>query len=361
MGRRAAQVRQVIRIQNIYHMLAYAFQVLREQGYRDVATEEFDNTAELCAAILARGISSQLKRGLGREYVDKTEALSSLRGKIEVTESVKTRSVLRRQMVCSYDEISVDTTMNRILKATCVLLLRSDIDKARKKELKRMLVFFSDVDDINLATVDWHMRFNRNNQTYRMLMNVCWLVAKGLLQTQTDGSSRLMDFLDEQHMSRLYEKFILEYYRHEHPELNASASYISWALDDGFDDMLPAMKSDITLSHRGDILIIDAKYYEHSGTTQQQFDKHTVHSNNLYQIFTYVKNKEAELEGQPHEVSGLLLYARTDEEVQPDAAYHMSGNRISVKTLDLDLPFDEIRMQLDTIAHTHFAKEVAYV
>ena len=108
MGRRAAQVRQVIRIQNIYHMLAYAFQVLREQGYRDVATEEFDNTAELCAAILARGISSQLKRGLGREYVDKTEALSSLRGKIEVTESVKTRSVLRRQMVCSYDEISVD-------------------------------------------------------------------------------------------------------------------------------------------------------------------------------------------------------------------------------------------------------------
>ena len=186
MGRRAAQVRQVIRIQNIYHMLAYAFQVLREQGYRDVATEEFDNTAELCAAILARGISSQLKRGLGREYVDKTEALSSLRGKIEVTESVKTRSVLRRQMVCSYDEISVDTTMNRILKATCVLLLRSDIDKARKKELKRMLVFFSDVDDINLATVDWHMRFNRNNQTYRMLMIVCWLCRR--IQTDPRGS-----------------------------------------------------------------------------------------------------------------------------------------------------------------------------
>ena len=68
----------MIRIQNIYHMLAYAFQVLREQGYRDVATEEFANTAELCAEILARGISSQLKRGLGREYLDRTEALSAL-------------------------------------------------------------------------------------------------------------------------------------------------------------------------------------------------------------------------------------------------------------------------------------------
>ena len=144
----------MIRIQNIYHMLAYAFQVLREQGYADVATEEFANTAELCAAILVRGVSSQLKRGLGREYIDRTDTLSTLRGKIEVSESVKTRSVLRRQMVCSYDEFSVDTRMNRILKATMVLLVRSDIGKARKKELKRLLVYFGDVGDVDLATVD---------------------------------------------------------------------------------------------------------------------------------------------------------------------------------------------------------------
>ena len=44
----------MIQIQNIYYMLSYAFQVLNEQGYRNIATEEFDNTAELCAAILAR-------------------------------------------------------------------------------------------------------------------------------------------------------------------------------------------------------------------------------------------------------------------------------------------------------------------
>lgn len=86
----------MIRVQNIYHMLAYAFQVLREQGYRDIATEEFPNTAELCTAILIRGTNSQVKRGLGREYIDRTSALSTLRGKFEITDSVKTRSVLRR-------------------------------------------------------------------------------------------------------------------------------------------------------------------------------------------------------------------------------------------------------------------------
>ena len=331
-------------------MLAYAFSALTEQGYRAVATEDFENAGELCAAILERGVSLQLKRGLGQEYVSRTEARSSLRGTIKVTESVKTQAIWRRQLVCSYDEFSVDTTMNRVIKATVALLVRSDISRARKKSLKKLMVFFADVREIDLHTVDWNMRFDRNNRTYRMLMAVCWLVVKGLLQTRSDGSVRMMDFFDEQRMSRLYEKFILEYFRREHPRLRASASFIDWALDDGVSEGLPAMRSDITLSAGGRMLIIDAKYY--AATMQTNFDKRSVHSGNLYQIFAYVKNKQAVLEraGESVEVSGMLLYAATDEEVRPDVMYRMSGNQIGVRTLDLDRPFEEIRAQLDGIA-----------
>ena len=342
----------MIRVRNVFHMLAYAFSALTEQGYRAVATEDFDNAAELCAAILEQGVSLQLKRGLGQEYVNRTEARSSLRGAIKVTESVKSQAIWRRQLVCSYDEFSVDTTMNRVIKATVALLVRSDISRARKKSLKKLMVYFADVREIDLHTVNWNMRYDRNNRTYRMLMAVCWLVVKGLLQTQSDGSVRMMDFFDEQRMSRLYEKFILEYYRREHPRLRASASFVEWALDDGMSDGLPAMRSDITLSARGRVLIIDAKYYK--STMQSNFDKKTVHSGNLYQIFAYVKNKQAVLEraGESVEVSGMLLYAATDEEVQPDVTYRMSGNQIGVRTLDLDRPFEEIRAQLDGIADT---------
>ena len=340
----------MIRVRNLFHMLAYAFSALTEQGYRALATEDFDNAAELCAAILERGVSLQLKRGLGQEYVRRSEARSSLRGTIKVTESVKLQAVWRRQLVCSYDEFSVDTTMNRVIKATVALLVRADISRARKQSLKKLMVFFADVRDIDLHRVDWNMRYDRNNRTYRMLMAVCWLVVKGLLQTQSDGATRMMDFFDEQRMSRLYEKFILEYYRREHPRLRASASFVEWALDDGMMDGLPAMRTDITLSARGRVLIIDAKYY--AATMQTNFDKRTVYSGNLYQIFAYVKNKQAALErsGESAEVSGMLLYAATDEDIQPNATYRMSGNRISVTTLDLDRPFEEIRAQLDGIA-----------
>lgn len=69
---------------------------------------------------------------------------------------------------------------------------------------------------------------------------------------------------------------------------NVSASQIPWAVDDDFTKMLPVMQTDIHLQKENDVLIIDAKYYSH--TTQSQFNKNTIHSNNLYQIFTYVKN-----------------------------------------------------------------------
>lgn len=187
-----------------------------------------------------------------------------------------------------------------------------------------------------------------------MLISICWLLVKGLLQTNSDGSTRLMDFLDEQRMCRLYEKFILEYYKREFPLLNASASQIPWALDDGIGDMLPAMQSDITLSNGNDVLIIDAKYYPASGNTQVQYDKHTLHSGNLYQIFTYVKNKDAEFGETPHKVSGMLLYAKTEEDIQPDNSYRMSGNEISVKTLDLNMEFAAIAEKLNTIVKERF-------
>ena len=344
----------MIKIQNIYYMLTYAFQILKEQGYANCATEEFENTADLLSAILVKGVTVQIKRGLNRTYVEKTESLSCLRGKINVTESIRQQTIIKQQLVCTYDEFSPDSYMNRILKTTMKLLLRYDIPKIRKKELRNLLLYFKDIKTLDIYNINWKFRFHRNNQSYQMLMSVCHLILKGLLQTTADGSVKLMHFLDEQRMCRLYEKFILEYYKKEHPEIKASASQISWQLDDEFSSMLPIMQTDIMLSKENTTLIIDAKYYTH--TTQTQYSSNTLHSGNLYQIFTYVKNKDAEYGEVPHTVSGMLLYAKTDEVIQPNQIYHMSGNKISVRTLDLNQPFKEIANQLDNIVKEHFLK-----
>ena len=354
-------------------MFAYAFQCLNAKGFNRVATERFSNAADLCAELLIRGINYQLKRGLGKEYISVVDSIPSLKGKIDVSESIKKLTFLNKQMVCSYDEFSENSYMNQIIKSTLHLLLKGNISKSRIKEIRRLLVFFSDVDLIDLSSVNWRFRYNRNNQTYRILISVCFLVSNGLLQTNENGNAKLLDYFDEQAMSKLYEKFILGYFKKEHPELKTNASFISWQLDDGYDFMLPVMKSDISLSAGNKTLIIDAKYY--SNNTQSFHGSHTLHSGNMYQIFTYVKNKEAELNGTPcssqgmrtnHDevncvkagtpstVSGMLLYAKTDAAIQPDGVYQMSGNQISVQTLDLNCDFEDIRHQLDNIVKIHF-------
>ena len=340
----------MIPIHNVYYMLLYAFQILNEQSYKNIATEQFHNTADLMAAILSKGIATQIKRGLGKEYILQREALSTLKGKMDITESIKTQTILKKQMWCTYDEFSVNGTKNRIIKSTLELLLGSDIPKHRKKELRKLMVFFSDVKNIDLHSVNWNMKYDRNNKTYRMLISICYLVVNGLLQTNSEGNTKIMDFLDEQSMFRLYEKFILGYYKKHYTELSPSASRIPWSVDNTI--MLPVMQSDIHLQKGNTVLIIDAKYYNH--TTQVKYDNHTLHSNNMYQIFTYVKNCDYAFGEEDHKVSGMLLYAKTEEEIQPDNIYQMHGNQITVKTLDLNQKFDIIAQQLDNIVKSHF-------
>ena len=50
----------------------------------------------------------------------------------------------------------------------------------------------------------------------------------------------------------------------------------------------------------------------------------------------------------------MLLYAKREEDIQPDNVYQLHGSQISVKTLELNLPFIEIAAQMDRIGESHF-------
>ena len=228
-----------ILINNIYHMLAYAFQTLNQENYEDVAVESFEEMYDLLAAILAKGIGVQLKQGLYREYINRQEELPVM-----------------------------------------LLLRNARVKTEYKDDLKKKMLFFSNVDMLEPTSIKWSViRFQRNNQTYRMLISICQLIIEGMLITTDAGDYKLATFVDEQRMCRLYEKFILEYYSKHFPELSVSVSQIPWSVDDGIRTMLPVMQSDIHLQKGNTVLIIDAKYYSH--TTQTQYDKHTIHSNNM--------------------------------------------------------------------------------
>ena len=340
-----------ILIKNIYYMLTYAYQTLKQSAYEDIETEDFENIHDLFAAILAKGVAIQIKQGLYREYIVLEEDLSTLRGKLNMPGTIRNHINQTNKLSCEFDELSENNIFNRILKTAMCILIRQDTVKSEHKAiLKKNLLFFSGVDLIDVRGIDWsRLRVQRNNQNYRMLMNICKLLMNGLLMSTEKGNYKLAAFLDEQHMCRLYEKFILEYFRYHHPEYRANPDQIAWNVDDGVLDFLPIMQTDITLKNGRKTLIIDAKYYRH--TMQSRFDTYSIHSGNLYQIYTYVKNLDKNDTGN---VAGVLLYAKTEETIRPDNQYSIGGSRIIVRTLDLGLPFQYIKEQLEELAAGYF-------
>lgn len=60
--------------------------------------------------------------------------------------------------------------------------------------------------------------------------------------------------------------------------------------------------------------------------------------------------KNAAIAYPEQQVSGMLLYARTIKENQPDERYLINGNEILVRTLDLGCKFSIIKDQLDNTA-----------
>lgn len=339
-----------ILIKNIYYMLSYAFSTLKQSNYEEIEQEDFEHIHDLLAAVLAKGIAQELKQGLHREYIPLHEELPIKRGKIDFPGTIKLGMQQKKLLSCRFEELSVDNQFNRVLKTTADILLRqASISSKQALALRRILQYMGEIglvaDPLGIA---WNrMSYHRSNERYRMLMNICFFILNGLLLSTEQGKYKVASFLDEQSMSRLFERFVLEYYRKHHPQLRPNAPQIRWLLDDGAVGDLPVMQSDITLHQDQKALIIDTKYYSRAMQHHAQYGKRTIHSGNLYQIFTYVKNRDHNHDGS---VSGMLLYAKTDEEVAPNGDFLMSGNRISVRTLDLGLAFSQIAHQLDAFA-----------
>ena len=88
-------------------MLTYAFKILQQSNYDEIAAEDFENIHDMFAAILGKGVAAQLKHGLYREYIDIFDDLTTLRGKIDFPGTIKKKLQQKQVLTCEFDELSV--------------------------------------------------------------------------------------------------------------------------------------------------------------------------------------------------------------------------------------------------------------
>lgn len=344
-----------IPVRNLYYMLAYAFRSITLSSWRKAGAEPFADVHNLFAALFAEGISWQMQQGLRRDYVETTEDLRRLRGRLSMPGVIRNRAARRMRLACIYDEFSENHRLNQIVRSAAEALLHApQVRMEYRNRLRQEMALLSAVDRVRLETVPWsRLTFPPGARHLEFLVHLAELLTKGLLQTETRGKRLLAEALDQTAMEKLYEKFLLGYFQMHFPDLSPRARQIPWAAE-GTEAYLPAMQSDVSLRRGGRELILDAKWYTH--TMQERWGKKTQHSHNLYQIFTYVENAQRAA-GEAGKVSGMLLYARTDEAVQPDQTYVLAGRRIAVRTLDLSRTFSDIEAELKAIAAEFFPEE----
>jgi 5-methylcytosine-specific restriction enzyme subunit McrC len=105
------------------------------------------------------------------------------------------------------------------------------------------------------------------------------------------------------------------------------------------------MAADVSIKMPGGYLIIDTKFYKENLTGQ--YDQ-KLHSANLYQLFSYVKNIEKK--GKDYQnCSGMLLYPTVKHPLNLN--YEIQGHRIWVRTIDLSLDWRDIHQNLLELVH----------
>lgn len=338
-----------IPIQNIYYLLCYAWNKLEEKEKVDVDAESFQEIYDLFAKVLANGCSYLLKRGFDRNYIEHEEIIPGIKGKLLLSESLKQNLFRQNRALCVYDDFSHNIIHNQIIKSTIRALLLSDfIHRDIRSELHGIYRKFHGIDEIKLSKQHFGMvRLHRNNYFYDLLLKVCRIIYDNLLVSEAMGGHKFIDFVrDPRKMNQVFEKFVFNFYKKHYPTFRVKRDTIIWKLkaktESGL-NLLPQMQTDISVYQPDRTIIIDTKFYRE--TLAYNYDKASLHSGNLYQLFAYLENFESD----GRKVDGMLLYPVVDKEVNEDYSY--KDHKVMIRTINLQQDWQLIDKRLKELTH----------
>jgi 5-methylcytosine-specific restriction enzyme subunit McrC len=336
----------VIPVRNVYYLLCYAWNHIREAELVDVSEQQFSRMSDLLGHVLATAAARLVSRGLDRNYVPEEGLVSGIKGKLDLARTIRRNTMTTGRTICRYDEFQHDILPNQILKATLRLLLGlPDIDPRIRDRLRGVHLHLVGVSEIRLAREHFNrVQIHRNNRLYHFVLHICRLIFDSVLVDEKSGRSRFHNFLeDEASMGRVFEDFVFNFYQREQADDAVSRPHIHWHGKQGSKkdlQQLPIMRTDVVLRNAKRTLVLDTKYYA-KALLKGQFGTEKVRSGHLFQIFSYLDNL-GPLEHVPME--GLLLYPVTKKGFHLD--YRLRGYRIRVATLDLGQSWEGIHADL---------------
>jgi 5-methylcytosine-specific restriction enzyme subunit McrC len=340
-----------IPIENIYYLLCYAWNKLDDKDRVSVSIDDKTELLDLFAKVLINASRLLLKRGIDKSYIDITEDLAGVKGKLEFSQTVKSNILFKQRTVCTFDDFSANILSNRILVTTIYRLTRTKgLDKQLKAQLWGLQKMFSGIEQVELKSVLFkQVKLNRNNRFYGFIMNVCEIIYENTLPSEDQGKYKFADFTrDDNKMNQLFEAFVRNFYRIEQKKYTTvKKETIKWQFsysDNESFQYLPQMETDITLENENEKIIIDAKFYRETMTAN--YDKERIRSTNLYQLFSYLLNQQ-DKDPKTINTTGILLYPTIEDDYNLQFKY--DNHNIQIRTVNLNTNWRNISSRLKQI------------
>ena len=213
------------------------------------------------AEIFVKRCERLVDAGLLRGYRPREEDLRSVRGRLDVTRTVRRRPGTRHLLACRYDELTADILENRILRWTLHRLARGyfgarDDLRARAARCEARM---TGVETVAVTDYDFsQVHFDALNRHYRTPLALAELLLDALGVTHRPGRFDLPPmFLN---MPVVFERFAAGLLARalRDTDLRAHSSAHSTALDD---HGRLAVTPDVLVTRAGEpVCVIDAKY-----------------------------------------------------------------------------------------------------
>jgi 5-methylcytosine-specific restriction enzyme subunit McrC len=337
-----------IPIENLYYLLCYAWNQLEQGQIADVSRLESTELVDLFARVLNKGVDHLARRGLEQIYVAHQDELRGIRGKIELLPTE--RRMLRRhgRAACMYDDLSVNSIPNQIIKSSLRALGRHpSINAKNRAAVMKTVREMQGVQEIPITSGMFRrVQLHSNSRHYRFLLNVCELIHGFWLVDEKSGAYRFREFLEDgKKMAYVFQLFVFNFLRIERPDLHVHRENIPWqtafAADASF---LPIMQTDVSMDIDDRHIILDTKYYR--DTLVEYYGSKKLRTEHLYQLFSYLVNRGATAGA----CEGILLYPTVD--ITLSEQFNILGFQITVRTLNLAQSWQSLHADLYNLIST---------
>ena len=331
-------------------MLSYVWDQTEKFGELLVDNLDQFKAPDLLATLFLMSSRDYLRRGLYQEYSTIHEEIRGIKGKVDFKNSLSHLSFSNAKAFCNFDLLEVNNPINQIIKSTAIKLYRMDYQNENlKDDLNTFLLYFNNVDFIDITDRSFEISFNSQNYYSYPLVKICHFIHQSTMVSDDLGKFRFVDVLDsDSKMESLFELFAYRFYLKEYSDnRNKTVNYqkkIQWQAKGSSEDLswLPGMYIDIKIENENTVFIIDTKYYanfyemQKFGSQDQEYFSKKVISGNLYQIFSYMNEYQT-----TKQVKGVLLYPTPYTQEDINVSY-------KVKTVSEDSSKDSV-LQVKTI------------